>query len=325
MFDLPALQGIWTELIKDTSFFDRAYIVDWALSTFLWVLAQTVKAMPVHEREFSLTDPLISHPHTHEQVSSFANQYISALFPIAFAIIVGALRRSAHEVHHGVLACWSGICIAHLITDILKNRIGRLRPDFLARCAWDAAKKTCTGSSGLVKGGRMSFPSGHSSSAFSGLGFVFLLIAGKTYVLCLSTPTPRGQLLSSKLLLIAATAWPLFIAAWIAITRLEDYRHHKEDIIVGSLIGFLSSFLTYCIYWPNPFSSEVATSELISQPKLVYGTASPIGPEQFELANVEDDDEESVLYDTGSNDNGHQSRGRGRARGRGRRGHRSGR
>lgn len=39
-------------------------------------------------------------------------------------------------------------------------QVGRLRPDFLDRCAYDLVEKACTGPLELVKDGRRSFPSG---------------------------------------------------------------------------------------------------------------------------------------------------------------------
>lgn len=64
--------------------FDSSYVIDWyvqksqlffgKISTIcrivvlaLFFLANFVRALPVFERDFSLDDPLIQHPHTSEQ------------------------------------------------------------------------------------------------------------------------------------------------------------------------------------------------------------------------------------------------------------------
>lgn len=52
------------------------------------------------------------------------------------------------------------ICSQRITVEWIKNRVGRLRPDFWARCLWDAEKEICTGAEWLVKDGRRSFPSG---------------------------------------------------------------------------------------------------------------------------------------------------------------------
>jgi hypothetical protein len=69
------------------SWFDSSYIVDWQVSEGffpkkkkislmnagrvvvlgLFILGQSIRAQPTFERDFSLNDPLIQHPHTSEQ------------------------------------------------------------------------------------------------------------------------------------------------------------------------------------------------------------------------------------------------------------------
>lgn len=33
----------------------------------MWLVAEILRWIPVHERDFALDDPIISHPYTHEQ------------------------------------------------------------------------------------------------------------------------------------------------------------------------------------------------------------------------------------------------------------------
>jgi membrane-associated phospholipid phosphatase len=71
--------------------------------------------------------------------------------------------------------------------------------------------------------GHKSFPSGHSSTIFAGMGFLFFWLAGKTAAWCFSEPLPPRSILSSRLGRIVLTLVPLMIGSWVAITRLEDY------------------------------------------------------------------------------------------------------
>lgn len=57
----------------------------------------------------------------------------------------------------------------------------------------------------------------------SGLGFLFLFLAGKSGAWCLSSRPSLNTALSSRLFKLLLTTWPLFLATWIALTRLEDY------------------------------------------------------------------------------------------------------
>ena len=72
----------------------------------------------------------------------------------------------------------------------------------------------------LVLDGRRSFPSGHSSSAFVGLGFISLLLLLK---LNSHTEASRGGLIQSKFGRLVLILSPLAVALWIAVTRVEDF------------------------------------------------------------------------------------------------------
>jgi membrane-associated phospholipid phosphatase len=71
--------------------------------------------------------------------------------------------------------------------------------------------------------GRKSFPSGHTSSAFVGMTFITLFLAGKTAALCFSVTPSGGSFLRSRFVRLCLVLSPLFFATWVAITRIEDY------------------------------------------------------------------------------------------------------
>jgi len=127
-----------------------------------------------------------------------------------------------------------GLAIASTITvtNTFKNLVGRPRPDFLDRCqplisATNPSVFTlstsalCTRTT-FLKDGYRSFPSGHSSISFAGLGFLTLFIAGRLNVL-----DTRGQVWKTVIALA-----PLVAAGIIAISRLMDnrYSHHAHLI-----------------------------------------------------------------------------------------------
>lgn len=157
--------------------------------------------------------------------------------------------------------------------------------------------------------GRRSFPSGHSSTAWAGMSFLFLWLAGKTAVWCFGAPTPPSSLRSSRLANLGLTFSPLLWATFVAVTRIQDYvryfcswepallncacqqRHHKEDVIAGALIGLTSSTICYFIFWPNPFSSKNVLQESPGQPRLLYTDENRnFRRTEFELTRLEDDD-----------------------------------
>ncbi|KAJ7446764.1 lipid phosphate phosphatase 1 [Mycena latifolia] len=270
---------------------DRSYLIDWIVVATLWILSQLAEHLPVFQRDFYVADPVINHPHEHSQIGGALNHFIALLVPAGIVTAVGLYRLSFVRLHHGILALLAGRGLARLFTTVLKNRVGRLRPDFLARCKWDDVKMKCTGKVADILDGRRSFPSGHSSAAFAGMTFLSFWLAGQTAAWCFDAPVPAASLRSSRLGRFMLTLLPLWWAMFVAVTRLEDYRHHKEDVIAGGSIGFLCAAICYLAFWPSPFIARNFDSHVYGQPRLPYTDEDRRRlASNFELTRLEEDD-----------------------------------
>ncbi|GMI44913.1 hypothetical protein TrCOL_g2707 [Triparma columacea] len=146
-----------------------------------------------------------------------------------------------------------------LITDWAKLYVGRLRPNFYAICDYNDETNQCDADESRQNEGRCSFPSGHSSLSMSGCMMLSLYLSFKL------TKTKKGnKLLRDKCCgddcadfsfpecVYYVFLLPIFLALFVACSRVHDNWHHPSDVIAGALIGGLSGcWAFYQFYFRN--------------------------------------------------------------------------
>ncbi|POV98254.1 hypothetical protein PSHT_14116 [Puccinia striiformis] len=240
-----------------------SYLADWVVVISMAFIFGFLDRVHGHHREFDLNDPTIQFSHAlHERVPVPLLGILSILIPALLIILTSqALLRSSWDTHIGLLGLALSLSLTLAVTTSVKITVGRPRPDMLSRCqpgvnAVNAGAPSyglsnssiCTApiDSRDFQDGFRSFPSGHSSVAFAGLGFLSLYLAGKLHLL-----DRRGH--SLKVWISIA---PLLGAALIAISRTMDNRHHWQDVLVGSALGSLTAWFGYRFYYPSLSSSD---------------------------------------------------------------------
>ncbi|KAI9715730.1 MAG: hypothetical protein M1828_000745 [Chrysothrix sp. TS-e1954] len=223
---------------------------------------------PFH-RMFSLDNIAIQYPHAEvERVPpGMLFLYATAVPLISLILWALILRPGAHKAHVTFLGLFLSVFLTALLTDIVKNTVGRPRPDLLARCkpasgtpehslvSYDVCTET---RHHRLQDGWRSFPSGHSSFSFSGLGYLALVIASQAHVLRPSAPLP----------LVCLPLIPLIGALLIAVSRTEDYRHDVWDVTTGSLLGLLVAWMSYRRYYPPLTSRYCEEPHALDWPKI---------------------------------------------------------
>jgi membrane-associated phospholipid phosphatase len=196
--------------------------------------------------------------------SSSSSSFFSSLFSSS-AAAAPSRRSLLRTAVWQLLALLQAIGVAQAATNALKNAVGRQRPSFFALAdyaGYGAAVRTpgssdewarymsatsdnqheagflgdlakARGAAAEVRDARRSFPSGHASLSFAGLGWA----AG---ALRRFAGARAGEHFSLR---AAACALPLVLAAFVAVSRLRDRKHNPDDVAVGAAIGALGALL----------------------------------------------------------------------------------
>ncbi|TFY71761.1 hypothetical protein EVG20_g1252 [Dentipellis fragilis] len=255
-----------------------SYAPDWIVTIVLVAAFFALNEVNGFKREFSLSDTSIQYPFTeHERVpvaavplptvgefvgcssvtQDKALYFIAIIAPLVLQWVIDILTiRTWWDAHSSALGVILSLAISGSVTQFVRITVGRPRPDFIVRC--NPAPGTVDPPLGLssasicnqsdistLREGFRSFPSGHASLSFAGLGFLSLYVAGKMHLF-----DKRGHALK---VWIALT--PVSGAALVTISRSMDYRHHWEDLLVGTILGASTAYLAYRQYYP-PLNSE---------------------------------------------------------------------
>jgi diacylglycerol diphosphate phosphatase/phosphatidate phosphatase len=194
-----------------------------------------------------LADPAISYPYTPPDrmlVTVPRLLALSAGVPTGGIVLLAPFRSGA-VVGTAALGLWLSLSGTFLFVNIVKLCVGRLRPDFLARCVPDAAG-VCSGAARAIIEGRKSFPSGHA--ALSSAGLIFLAIALAAHLS--SRPSRCGVVWR------AAVVWAVWmVPLLVGLSRVADYWHHWSDVATGLAIGHAAAAGSWILFFRSPFGA----------------------------------------------------------------------
>ncbi|XP_043695251.1 lipid phosphate phosphatase 2-like isoform X2 [Telopea speciosissima] len=195
----------------------------------------------------------LKYPLKANTVPVWAVPLYAGVLPIAIFLVFYLRRKDVYDLHHGILGLLFTILLTAVLTDAIKDAVGRPRPDFFWRCFPDGKELydnlgnvICHGKASDIREGHKSFPSGHTSWSFAGLGFLSLYLSGK-----LKAFDRKGHV--AKLCIVFL---PLLAASLVAISRVDDYWHHWQDVFAGGLLGFVVATFCYLQFFPPPYHTD---------------------------------------------------------------------
>ncbi|KAA3458408.1 lipid phosphate phosphatase 2 isoform X1 [Gossypium australe] len=243
----------------------RTHMLDWLILVLLvviWVVILIIHPFYRFVGKDMMDD--LRYPLQSNTVPVWAVPMYAVLLPMLIFIFVYIRRRDVYDLHHAVLGLLFSVLVTAVITDSIKNAVGRPRPDFFWRCFPDGkdvydkwGNVICHGDKSVIREGHKSFP-----RSFAGLGFLSLYLSGK-----IKAFDRRGHV--AKLCIVFL---PLLVASLVGISRVDDYWHHWQDVFAGGLLGWyiahtmeLFSLMTssinflktiICRFYPPPYDAN---------------------------------------------------------------------
>ncbi|KAI4313881.1 hypothetical protein L6164_026827 [Bauhinia variegata] len=232
----------------------RDHLRDWLILLLLIVIEAILFAIHPFYR-FVGRDMMedLKYPMKDNTVPVWAVPLYAVLLPIAVFLFFYLRRRDVYDLHHSVLGLLFSVLITAVLTDAIKDAVGRPRPDFFWRCFPDGVEVydkwgdvVCHGKASDIKEGHKSFPSGHTSWSFAGLGFLSLYLSGK-----IKAFDHKGHV--AKLCIVFL---PLLAACLVGVSRVDDYWHHWQDVFAGGLLGLVVATFCYSQFFPPPYNDN---------------------------------------------------------------------
>lgn len=171
-------------------------------------------------------------------------------------------RSPKNRIHSTICVYLAAVGLTVLLSDAIKVYVGYLRPIFYEVCVPNETYQICT-SDEDVQEARKSFPSGHASLSFCGLGLLsFFLedsfgvqsLRGLQHTAVDSIAMDADRLRSfQRTVAFARVASifckaPLLLAGYIAASRIVDNKHFPADVVGGSVIGISISWWIHGIW-----------------------------------------------------------------------------
>ncbi|XP_010681726.2 lipid phosphate phosphatase 2 [Beta vulgaris subsp. vulgaris] len=233
----------------------RIHMHDWLILFLLVVIDIALNVIePFHRFVGKGMMEDLRYPLKGNTVPFWAVPFVAVLLPFCVILIYYFIRKDVYDFHQATLGLLFSVLITSVITDAIKDGVGRPRPDFFWRCFPDGkdvyhnvtGDVLCTGFKAVIKEGHKSFPSGHTSWSFAGLSFLAWYLAGK--IRCFDR---RGHV--AKLCIIFS---PILLAAMVGVSRVDDYWHHWQDVFAGGLIGLVIASFCYLQFFPPPYDTD---------------------------------------------------------------------
>jgi membrane-associated phospholipid phosphatase len=188
-----------------------------------------------------------------ESITNMMVVVIAMVLPFVIILITGLMSKIRNDLHSGICALLFAGGSTLFFTSFLKVYVGYFRPNFFNYSNFDVDSMACGSDSDDA---RRSFPSAHASYSFCGMTMLTLFFFGKIGLhrglfphddLLQQSMYDEATYFKKRILSIFAGS-PMFLATFIATSRIRDDMHHPADVVGGAMIGIACAVFAYGLW-----------------------------------------------------------------------------
>jgi len=179
-----------------------------------------------------------------DTISGSALYLYGIILPFTIQMLI-SFYMGKNDLHKTLCVYGTALGLTMLVTNAVKLYVGYLRPVFYDICVPDETYENCSNEN--HNDARKSFPSGHASISFCGLGLLSFYLEVRFGVSSLRTwqeDRTSGELQRTqtrvprleRILSIFCYA-PFLLAIFIAASRVADNKHFPADVVGGTVLG----------------------------------------------------------------------------------------
>ncbi|MFQ6640678.1 hypothetical protein Gotur_014308 [Gossypium turneri] len=252
----------------------RTHMHDWIILLLLIVIEVILNVIEPFHRfvgEDMMTD--LKYPMKDNTVPFWAVPMLAIMLPLFVILVYYFIRKDVYDLHHAILGLLFSVLITGVITDAIKDAVGRPRPDFFWRCfpdgkgVFDPVTKDvmCTGIKSVIKEGHKSFPSGHTSckqSNYFQLHGLFIMVTLRISTTRFTSSLSKNGFLINFVFQHAGSFAGLgFLALYLSgKIRVFDRQGHVAKLcivflplLIAALVG-ISRVDDYWHHWQDVFA-----------------------------------------------------------------------